>query len=351
MQRVLVAMSGGVDSSVAVHVLLEQGFECVGATMLLHGSSAGSEQDVADARAAARRLGIEHRVYDLTAEFDRLVVAPFVRSYEQGRTPSPCVGCNRDLKFGALWECARELGCDRVATGHYARVERVGARHVLQRAADPGKDQSYMLCLLSQEQLGRAVFPLGGMRKAQVRELAERLGLGNAHKGDSQDICFVPGGDYFAFLEAYRGKAFEPGDIVTRDGRVVGRHRGAACCTIGQRKGLGVALREPVYVCGKDMATNTVVLGPVESLLATSCLVDEWNWIAEPAGEPLRAAVKTHYRHREQPATLVPLDAGRVRVEFDEPQRAMTPGQFAVAYVGDRVVGGGAIDAVGAQAS
>ena len=353
MARVLVAMSGGVDSSVAAHLLLEQGHECVGATMLLHGTTAGTARDVEDAQTVARLLGIEHHVFDLSAAFEQLVVQPFADAYEAGRTPSPCVGCNRTVKFGLLLDRARELGCDYLATGHYARVEHASGapgRHRLLRAADPAKDQSYMLCLLTQEQLGRTLLPLGGLRKTEVRALAARLDLPTARKSDSQDICFIPDGDYRAFLERRRGASFEPGDVLTLDGRPVGRHGGAAGYTIGQRKGLGVALRKPAYVVAKDMAANTVTLGPAEALLAPSCLVEKWNWIAEPTRTPLRVTAKTHYRHRGAQATLGPHGeasdpdtAGLMRLEFDKPQRAMTPGQFAVAYDGDCVVGGGAI--------
>lgn len=346
MARVLVGMSGGVDSSVAAWLLREQGHDVVGATMLLHGPAG---RDVEDARSVARRIGIGHVTIDLRAEFEAAVVEPFARAYEDGRTPNPCVVCNRRVKFGMLLDRARELGCGLVATGHYARVERAGdggpGRVALRKAADLSKDQSYFLCLLGQDRLAHVLFPLGDMTKDAVRAVAEEQGFVTARKRESQDICFVSDGDYRGFLEARRGRPFEPGDVLDENGAVVGRHRGVAACTIGQRKGLGVALGTPAYVCAKDAAANTVTVGPASSLMAPSCLVEGWNWVGgETPAAPLRARVRTHYRHREQPATLVPLEGGAVRVDFDEPQRAMAPGQFAVAYDGDEVLGGGAIE-------
>lgn len=363
MARVLVGMSGGVDSSVAAALLLEQGHEVVGATMLLHGRDDGgpsrpntccSLDDVEDARAVARQLGVPHHVFDFSDEFERGVVGPFCAAFEAGLTPNPCVSCNRLLKFGALLRRAMELGCDAVATGHYARTARLpgdggapGRRAVL-KAADAAKDQSYFLCLLTQAQLARTLLPLGGLDKPRVRAAAEERGLLTARKRESQDVCFVPDGDVAGFLERRRGRPFEPGDILDTRGRAVGRHRGAACYTLGQRKGLGVALGEPVFVCAKDMAANTLTVGPAAALLAGACTVGAWNWMGrEPHGsEPLRARVRTHYRQAEQPATLYPLEGGGVRVEFDEPQRAMTPGQAAVAYDGDVLAGGGFISSV-----
>ena len=340
-QRVLVAMSGGVDSSAAVYLLREQGYDCVGATMELYGTPA---ETLEDARAAAERMGIPHHVLPLCREFEERVIGRFVEGYRRGETPNPCVDCNRFLKFGLLHRKARELGCDYLATGHYARILEDGAGGWrLCKAADLGRDQSYVLYPIPRELLGRTLFPLGGLTKAQAREMAERAGLANAQKRDSQDICFIPDGDYLAFLERYTGQSFPAGDIVDLEGRVVGRHRGAAGLTIGQRRGVGVSSPGRIYVCAKCMEDNTVTVGPEESLYSTGCAARDWNWLVEPPEQPFDALVKTRYRQREQPVRVVP-EGERVRLEFAQPQRAVTPGQAAVVYSGDgAVLGGGTI--------
>ena len=347
-KRILVAMSGGVDSTVAAYLTLKAGYRCLGVNMRLH--SAGPEQpacrEAEDAARAAEQLGIPFAALDCGDAFQERVVDRFIRVYEAGGTPNPCVDCNRFLKFGLLLRDAEARDCDGVATGHYARVEydEAAGRWLLKKALDAGKDQSYFLYTLTQEQLARVRFPLGDMEKQQVRELAERLGLDNAGKRDSQDICFVPDGDYAAFMERSAGKAYPAGDFLDLEGRVVGRHKGAVRYTLGQRKGLGLAMGEPVYVCGKDMAANTVTVGPERALFAREVLVEDLNWIAvETLSAPLRVGAKTRSRQQEQPAWISPEAGGRVRIVFDCPQRAVTPGQAAVFYDGDAVVGGGTI--------
>lgn len=357
MARVLVAMSGGVDSSVAALLLARAGHECVGATMLLHGGPSTdaayvngccSLSDVEDARAVAAALGIEHRAFDFTPEFERLVVDDFCRAYEQGLTPNPCARCNRHLKFGALARRALELGCDFVATGHYARVEHgPDGTARLYKAADRAKDQSYFLSTLTQPQLRRALTPLGGLDKGRVREMAREAGLPVAEKPESQDVCFIPDGDCPGFLERHRGRPFAPGDVLDPRGRAVGRHRGAALYTIGQRKGLGVSLGSPVYVVAKDMGANTVTVGPASMLEGAGLVCGSWNW-QRPAPEPgarLSVRVRCRYRQHEQPAVLEALEGGGVRVSFESPQPAAVPGQVAVAYDGELVLGAGVIDA------
>lgn len=340
----LIAMSGGVDSAAAAYLMLEAGFRCQGATMRLLESDDG--QNAADAEAVCRQLGIPFLALDMVREFGEAVIEKFVWVYQSGGTPNPCVDCNRRIKFSRLMDAADSAGLCCVATGHYARAERdpETGRFLLKKALDLRKDQSYFLCALTQEQLSRAQFPLGGMEKRQVRELAERLGLVNARRRDSQDVCFIPDGDYGAFIEAWTGAAFPAGDFLDREGRAVGRHRGAVRYTLGQRKGLGLAMGEPVYVCGKDMERNTVTVGPESALYAREVLVEDLNWISlEGLDAPLRVGAKTRSRQAEQPAEISPAAGGRVRIVFDRPQRAVTPGQAAVFYDGDTVVGGGTI--------
>ena len=345
MSKALIAMSGGVDSSVAAHLILQQGIDCIGATMLLCGDLApgGGAQDAA---AVAERLGISFHVFDYTALFREKVVEEFICCYEQGGTPNPCMYCNRHLKFDALLQEALKLGCSHVVTGHYARIDKDEntGRYLLKKAADTAKDQSYFLSCLTQHQLAHTLFPLGAMTKEQVRAVAETEGFVTAKKKDSQDICFIPDGDYRSFLERYTGKAYPPGDYLDLGGKVVGKHSGAVGYTIGQRKGLGIALGEPVYVCSKDMDANTVTVGPDAALFSKELLATDWNWIAiESLTEPIRCKARVRYRHTEQPATVYPEENGIARVEFDEPQRAITPGQTVVLYDGDTVLGGGTI--------
>ena len=338
-ERVLIGMSGGVDSTLAAKLLADGGYDCVGCTMLL-----SEGQDVEEARAAADQLGIPFHVFDFRSEFRRQVIEPFIAAYEAGRTPNPCIDCNRRLKFGVMFCRAEELDCRWVATGHYARIEEHNGRFMLKRAADPAKDQTYFLACLTRARLAHVKFPLGDYTKAEVRELAQQAGLANANKRDSQDICFVPGGDYAAVMEAYTGKTYPAGDYLDQSGRVVGRHRGAVRYTLGQRKGLNLAMGTPVYVCAKDMERNTVTVGPESALYSAALRAEGMNWypFVEP-DVPLRCTVKTRHSQREAPATVRPLETGGAQVEFDAPQRAVTPGQAVVLYDGDLVLGGGTI--------
>ena len=353
-RKALIAMSGGVDSSVAAYLTKQSGFSCIGATMRLYSppqeelseSRCCSLDDVEDARAVAHRLGIPFYAFNFKEDFAEKVMDKFVRCYEAGLTPNPCIDCNRYLKFDRLLRRAQELGCGYVVTGHYARIARdpETGRYLLCRAADRVKDQTYFLACLDQNQLAHTRFPLGDLTKAEVRQIAEEQGFLNARKRDSQDICFVPDGDYAAFMTRYTGNNYPEGDFLDRNGRVVGRHRGAVCYTLGQRKGLGIALGEPVYVCAKDMAANTVTLGPNEALFSNALIAGDWNWYPFSAlSEPLRVTAKIRHSQFEQPATVYPLEDGRAKVVFDQPQRAVTPGQAVVLYNGDIVVGGGTI--------
>lgn len=351
MERAIIGMSGGVDSSVAAYLMKKAGYECIGATMRLYDSSTEestccSLDDVEDAREVASRLGIRHYVFNFKDDFDRQVIQKFVTSYEQGLTPNPCIDCNRHLKFDRLLRRAQELGCNWVVSGHYAQIRQdpVSGRYLLYKAADRAKDQTYFLACLNQEQMAHIQFPLGGLTKTQVRQIAQENGFVNARKRDSQDICFVPDGDYGAFLQRYTGKTYPAGDFLDLQGQVVGHHRGAACYTLGQRKGLGLAMGAPVYVCAKDMQRNTVTVGPGEALFSPALLAGDWNWYPFPTlTAPMRVTVKTRHSQFEQAATVYPEENGFARVEFDQPQRAVTPGQAVVLYDGDMVVGGGTI--------
>ena len=346
-KKALIAMSGGVDSSVAAYLMQCAGFDCSGAIMRLHDyKTENASDDVEDARRVAGKLAMPFHVIEAKKEFDEKVIQNFISCYECGLTPNPCVQCNRYLKFDLFLQQAMDLGCDTIVTGHYARIryDEATGRYLLLKAADTSKDQSYVLYCLTQAQLAHTAFPLGELTKDQARSIAEEKGFVTARKKDSQDICFVPDGDYVAFMERYTGKQYMPGDYLDQSGKVVGRHRGAVCYTLGQRKGLNLAMGAPVYVCAKDMDKNTVTVGPNEALFARTLVADSWNWIPFPSLEaPMRVNARARYNQKEQPATVYPGENGTARVVFDQPQRAMTPGQAVVLYDGDMVVGGGTI--------
>ena len=352
-EKILIAMSGGVDSSVAALLLSEAGCECVGATMrLFHNEDAGvsreksccSLEDVEEARSVAYQLGMPFYVFHFTDGFGEQVMDRFVDAYERGATPNPCIDCNRYMKFAKLVERAELLGCDAVATGHYARIEQENGRWLLKKAVDDSKDQSYVLYFLNQHQLAHLRFPLGTLHKTEAREIAEKHGLVNARKRDSQDICFVPDGDYARVIELRTGQKAKPGPFVDREGHVLGEHAGIIHYTIGQRKGLGLGIEHPYYVCEKRPEDNTVVLGPNEALFTTELDAGDFNWIAyDTPPAVLHVKAKIRYRQQEQPATVTQNADGTVHISFDEPQRAIARGQAVVLYDGDTVVGGGTI--------
>ena len=348
-KKVLVAMSGGVDSSAAAALLVQQGYDCDGAMLKLapnEDSRCCSADDAEDARQAATRLGMRFYVFNETDRFRRCVMDRFTAEYAAGRTPNPCIDCNRELKFGALLDRALTLGYDYIATGHYARVayDAESGKYRLLRGAERRKDQSYVLYQLTQHQLAHLLLPVGGYDKPAIRDKAREAGLDNADKGDSQDICFVPDGDYVTFLQR-QGLALTPGNFVDEAGHVLGQHRGLPCYTIGQGKGLGVAIGRHVYVLEKDQVHNAIVLGDDSALYASSLLASHVNWISgQIPAAPVRCAAKTRYSQVETPCTAYPLPDGGLRVVFDQPQRAITAGQAVVLYDGDEVLGGGTIE-------
>lgn len=355
-KRILVAMSGGVDSSVTAALLKEQGHEVIGMTMQLWDRAAflekhpqlrqscGFHDAVHDARRVAELLDIPFHVVNFEQEFQLQVMDRFCDDYFSGRTPNPCVRCNQQIKFGTLLQQVDELRADALATGHYARIEPVGERLQLRKGVDGDKDQSYFLFTLTQQQLRRVSFPLGALSKSEVRAHALRLQLPVAEKSESQDICFIPDGDYIRFLEEQRGGGELSGDIVHISGKVLGRHLGTYRYTIGQRKGLGLAWSEPLYVVGIDAARRQVLVGEKEHLAVSELSLQEVNWAIEEPSQPLRTTCRIRYRHHEVPAVVTPLGEGRARVLFDAPQNGVTPGQAAVFYDADRVVGGGWIE-------
>lgn len=354
--RVMVGMSGGVDSSVSALLLREQGFEVMGVTLKMFsdedivqaeksGKTCCALNDVLDAKSVARRLGFEHITFNFRDCFREKVMQNFAESYIKGCTPNPCIECNRYVKFDKMLRRAMELGYDYIATGHYAVIEydKERGRYLLKRPKDKHKDQTYVLYSLTQEQLAHTLFPLGNLEKSQVREIAEKAGLVNSDKPDSQDICFVPDGKYVDFIKKFTGYEPQEGSFVSVDGDILGMHKGIINYTIGQRKGLGIALGKPAYVVRKDIKSNTVVIGDEKELYTTSLTAEDVNLISvSEITNPMRVTAKTRYSQNEQPATLS-YENGVYRVDFDNPQRAVTSGQAVVFYDGDLVVGGGTI--------
>ena len=347
-KKAIVAMSGGVDSSVAALLTREAGFEAIGVTLSLFPKKkvCGSPDDVKDAGSVAARLGLPFSVLHFEESFEEQVIGRFVSAYEQGKTPNPCIDCNRFIKFGKLMRWGEEMGYPYVATGHYARVEQnlETGRWLLRKGLDESKDQSYMLYSLTQEQLSRLLLPLGGLTKARVREIAGENGFLNAEKRDSQDICFVPDGDYASFIRRHSEKDFPPGDFVGSQGQRYGEHKGIIHYTVGQRKGLGLSFPQAMYVQRLDVEKNQVVLCPQEELFSKSLVARSINLISQKElKEPISVKAKVRYRQKEQPAEAVQIGPGALRVTFREPQRAITKGQAVVLYQGDVVVGGGVI--------
>ncbi len=348
-------MSGGVDSSVAAKLLLDGGNDCIGCTMKLYnnedagiskGHTCCSLDDVEDARSVAYRLGIEHFVFNFSDDFREKIIDKFVESYCRGLTPNPCIDCNRYMKFNKLFDRAAILGCDYIATGHYARIEFKNGKYLLKKAVDPSKDQSYVLYSMTQNQLSHTLFPLGGMCKEETRKIAEESGFINAQKPDSQDICFVPDGDYAKIIELHTGKKAPFGNFVDKNGNILGKHKGIIHYTIGQHRWLGIDLPGKRYVCRICPKNNTVVLGTADELFSREAFAEDFNWISGEAPErPFRCKAKIRYRQPEQWATVTPIGKNAAQIVFDEPQRAITPGQAAVLYDGETVLGGGVIAA------
>ena len=354
MDRALIAMSGGVDSSVAAFLIKESGLDSVGVTLKLHNfgndvqkeKSCCSRRDIEDAKKVCDKLSIPYHVVNFEDDFDKFVISRFVNGYLNGETPNPCIDCNRYIKFEQMFNIADEMNAKYVVTGHYARIEKYSNnRYLLKKGAFDLKDQSYVLYNLTQEKLSRTLFPIGEMKKEDVRRIAVENSFINSSKPDSQDICFIKDNDYVSFIEKRLGKKFEEGDFVDTKGNVIARHRGIIAYTIGQRKGLGIASTEPYYVIDKDIENNKVIIGRMQDQFRKSLVVKDVNLIAfDKLKNDLKCNVKIRYKHKETPARLIPIDGKRIKVEFSEPQKAVTKGQSAVFYDGEYVLGGGTIE-------
>lgn len=351
--KALIAMSGGVDSSVAAYLTQQAGYECIGCTMKLYDDpeivrdasrTCCTLDDVEDARSVARKLGMRYYVFNFKDGFREKIIDPFICSYENGLTPNPCIDCNRYMKFDRLFERAEILGCEKIVTGHYARIVERDGRFALLKAPDESKDQSYVLYSLNQERLAKLLLPIGELTKAETRRIAQENGFINSQKPDSQDICFVPDGDYAKVIETLTGKEYPEGDFVLKDGAPLGKHRGIIRYTRGQRRGLGIAYSEPLYVLRVDASENRVVLGSNSDLFSKNLTAGDFIWTCGVVPEkPINCKAKIRYKHKEQPCTASVLPNGDVSVVFDEPQRAITPGQACVLYRDDEVLGGGTI--------
>lgn len=351
MKKALIAMSGGVDSSVAAFLMKKSGYDCIGATMKLYDNddigierdkTCCSLDDIDDARNVAHKLGMPYYVLNFKGEFGEKVIDKFIRTYEQGGTPNPCIDCNRYLKFEKLLHKCKELQMDYVVTGHYADIEEKDGRFYLKKGKDLSKDQSYVLYSLTQEQLSHIKFPLGKYSKSEIRAIAEENGFVNAKKKESMDICFVPDGDYAGFIERHTNKTYQKGDFVDKDGNVLGQHNGIIRYTIGQRKGLGLSAGHPVYVCAKDIEKNIVVVGGNDDLMTNRLVAEDFNWIVPKPEDKIHCSAKTRYNMKEVPCTAWCED-DKVVVEFDDGVRAVTSGQAVVLYMDDYVLGGGTI--------
>lgn len=342
MKNAVIAISGGVDSSVAAFLMKEKGYDLRGVTLSLYTEN---DRDIADAKNICNNLGFPHETLNMKQEFCDTVIADFINAYENSRTPNPCIVCNKKIKFGKLLDYATDEGFAAIVTGHYARIDKMGDRYILKKGKDQKKDQTYMLYSLTQHQLSHTVLPLGELSKSEVREIADSNNLVTARKSDSQDICFIPEGKYAEFIEDYLGKTYPEGDFVDIDGNVWGTHKGLIRYTIGQRKGLGLALPKPMYVCNLCPENNTVILGDNADLFKSDLTASKINFITcDTLRSPIKCEAKVRYSQSAQPATVWQTAEDEIRVEFDAPQRAITPGQAVVLYDGDTVIGGGTIN-------